>query len=1405
MSSAIRLPRWCFLTASGGAALLALAWLGAGARPPSESAPRPDLAADFAKTVRPLLRKHCLACHSTKAHKGDLDLERFASLETVRKDLHAWQQVADQITIGEMPPRTRPQPSAAERKSLLGWIRALFAAEARARAGDPGPAPLRRLDNAEYENTVRDLIGVELRPARDFPADGAAGEGFANASAALAMSPALIDRYLRAAKDIAGHAVLLPDGIRFSTKMNRRDWAAEVLAELRRTYAPYGPDGRLPLLPTLEATLRHRDVLAAGQRSFDDVATAEKLSPKYLRALWSVLNDKSASQPLDTIRARWRAARDPRKDAAAIAAEIAAWQARLWKVVKVGSYVDEVSTTPHESTARQVPRDPVSASVVPLRLALKPAPGQAEVVLELAARELTGAAPRGHVVWQRPRLESKKGPPLLLRDYASFGPAYEIDTAALFRDAAKYLDAVSESAHDRKATVADLARKHALDAALFQRWLDLVALRPTSPEPFDFAKAATTSPAAPLSLLDEQHPKNVQRPAINGWRSKGAELPIVLANASERVERIPGTARPRQVVVHPTPGDMVAVTWTSPLAGVARVAARISHAHPDCGNGVAWWLAQRRDGKEITLTAGVLDRGGAAEAPVQSVRLAKGDVLVLAIDARNGDHSCDLTEIGLTITSMAKPGRTWDLSADVAQSILDANPHADRHGNRGVWSFVKGSARRATERQAAGIAIPPGSILARWRAVAADPDRRDEASNLARRVQILLAGPRPASNGPDAILYDGLLAPNSPLLRGLDRARLPRLAPGKDGFALPRQRFGTLPGGSATEDANLVVPVGSVTRIRLPAALLRDYVFVVEGRRVGNIAGVVQFTVAPATTDATTPWDGKSPLAADANDPAYRKLLAGYAEFRRVFPLFVCFPKVVPDDVTVSLKMYHREDEPLGRLFLDDASARRLDRLWAELRFISRQPVAENDYLPQFIGYTTQDTPKELQQFFLDRRPWFQKKAADFRAEEVAAEPAHLRALLDFADRAYRRPLRAEEKQQLLGLHKALRTKGVPHDAAFRSVLARVLVSPNFLYRVEKAPPGAKPALVADLELATRLSYFLWASLPDAELRRSAEKGELRDPAKLTAQVKRMLHSSQVRGLATEFGLQWLQVRDIREHREKSEKLFPTFDDGMREAFFEEAALLFQDCFQSDRPVTELLDGDHVFVNETLARHYGLADVKGSEWRKRIGARKLGRGGVLTLSAVLTKQAGASRTSPILRGNWVVQVLLGEKLPRPPANVPQLPAGEDTSKLSVRQLVEQHTKDASCAHCHRRIDPFGFALEGYDPIGRRRTTDLAGRPVDARAALEGGIALDGIDGLRDYLVKRRRDDFLRTFCRKLLGYALGRSLTLADGPLVDEMLQSLQASEYRVSAAILPIVRSTPFRFMRGSEQLDER
>lgn len=1350
---------------------------------------------EYAATIQPLVKKYCLECHSTKAKKGSLDLERFNSLEQVRKDLKPWQGLIEMIETGEMPPKSKPQPTAEERKKLLTWTRTFLDAEARARAGDPGLIPLRRLSNAEFNYTIRDLTGVDLQPAREFPADGAAGEGFTNAAEALAeMSPTLLDKYLAAVKEVADHAVLLPDGFRFSKAKTRRDWTDETHASLRQFYARYTKDGRLPLQPYLRATIRHREELSAGKVTIEMVAEKEKLEPKYLKILWVTLTDEKPSFPLERIRARWKTSSE--KDLPALLAEITAWQAPLWKTVPIGSYRDN-------KTVRQEPNDPAAVALAPVRLKLKPAPGQSEVVLYLVSRSVAGKGSEGQVVWQRPRLEGGKKT-LLLRDYPEFGPAYEIDFASVFADTGKYLAAAVEAANDRKQSPEDLATKHGVDAGWLKRWIEVLAVEPLVKETVKAPEMGKEVPALPLELLDDQLEKKPDRPAINGWKKKGIDLPVLVTNSSDKTENIPGRMSAHRVAVHPTPAEFVAVVWKSPLAGLVRVTAGVAHAHPACGNGVAWWLEQRRGERATSYAEGVLDLGGEVSLPGKTLKVDKGDFVMLAVDARDGNHSCDLTEINLTITEIEKPGRMWNLAGDVANNVLSGNPHADKLGNKDIWRFVRGPARRAIKGTSSGTKIPAGSLLARWREAAADPARKDEVGKLANQVSTLLKGTRPTGEKhPDRLLYDSLVSVEGPLFQGLDLRKLGKPRPGAQRYGLAKEQFGKHPlGKQSVGEADLVAPANKVVEVRLPASLLRDYEFVVEGKLDPSADDrVVQFQVltTPPTPDAA--WDGKGPLVAATGSAAYKQILAGYAEFRACFPPFICFPQIIPTDEVVCLKLYHREDEPLQRLFLDDAQARKLDRLWEEQRFISQWPITEHKNLPLFIGFVTQDQPKALVVFYEGKREPFRKRAEEFEKEMAAAASKQMDALLAFAARAYRRPLRDKEKEDLRDLYARLRKKEAGHEEAFRGVLARVLMSPSFLFRVEEAPPGKEAKPVNDWELASRLSYFLWSTAPDEELRQAATLGRLRDPKVLAEQTSRMLKDERVRALAIEFGTQWIHVRGFDELKEKNEKLFPTFDARLRKAIYEESILFFKDLFQNDQPVNRVLDADYTFLDETLAKHYGIPGIAGLQWRKVEGVRKYGRGGILGLASVQSKQAGASRTSPVLRGNWVVETLLGEKLPRPPADVPRLPEEEGGKDgLTMRQLVEKHTRLPQCANCHQRIDPFGFALERYDPIGRLREKDFGGLAVDSRVKLRDGTEFTGIDGLRNYLLTKKKDVIVRLFCRKLLGYALGRAVTLSDDPLIDEIVVELNKKDGQVSAAVLAITRSQQFRSIRGKD-----
>jgi hypothetical protein len=412
-----------------------------------------------------------------------------------------------------------------------------------------------------------------------------------------------------------------------------------------------------------------------------------------------------------------------------------------------------------------------------------------------------------------------------------------------------------------------------------------------------------------------------------------------------------------------------------------------------------------------------------------------------------------------------------------------------------------------------------------------------------------------------------------------------------------------------------------------------------------------------------------------------------------------------------------------------------------------------------------------------------------------------LDAALAFAEKAYRRPLRPGEIAGLRDLYRELRDEDLPHDEAWRLVLARILISPAFLYRLEMPGPGNRPTPVSDHELASRLSYFLWSSIPDDTLGHLAASGRLSDPDVLAAQARRMLMDNKVRRLATEFACQWLHVYDFDSLDEKSERHFPTFN-GLRGAMYEETILFFTDLFRRDLPALSFLDADHTFLNGRLAEHYGIPEVTGDNWRRVEGIKSYGRGGILGLATTLAKQSGASRTSPILRGNWVSEVLLGEKLPKPPPGVPQLPDDEDmTGGLSVRELVERHSRDVKCAVCHTKIDPIGFSLEAYDAIGRRRVTDLGGRPIEVDATMKDGTRFSGLDGLRTHLLTNRREAVARQFSRKLLGYALGRAVQLSDVPLLDEMTRVV-ANGGRIGEVVEAIVRSPQFREIRGRDMV---
>ncbi|MCA9249048.1 MAG: DUF1592 domain-containing protein, partial [Planctomycetales bacterium] len=832
--------------------------------------------------------------------------------------------------------------------------------------------------------------------------------------------------------------------------------------------------------------------------------------------------------------------------------------------------------------------------------------------------------------------------------------------------------------------------------------------------------------------------------------------------------------------------------------------AKVAHAHPACGNGVAWWLEMRTPARSAIFDEGAVDLGKTASVEPTALRVSPGDQIVLAIDARDRNHVCDLTQIEMKVTQLGDAEQIWDLAADLVNSIHDGNPHADSLGNAKVWSIAEGpSEKRPRQLLAAG---PLTRAWSQWRSAAADPQRHEEATRHAERIQgLLMLAQNSAGDLGDAPLRKRLLTLGGPLLRGIDLERLVGKRQEASNFGMPAAAFGQTSDVPQARPEDLVTPLGEIVELQLPAMLLREMPFVVDAVVVGGELPVARVELLAETPAANTSWDGSGPLLVNATaENSMEKINAGFAEFRQCFPTFICFPQVIPTDEVVCLKTFHREDEPLKRLFLSAAEAKEIDRLWEEHRFISHFPTTENEYLPLFIGFVTQDQTQETLKFFEGFREPFGERAAEFEAEFANAAPPQLTQLYAFAARAYRRPLTERERAALDALYRTLRARPMPHDEAFRGVLARVFISPSFLMHVERTVAGKSPIEVDDWELASRLSYFLWSSQPDDELRGLAAAGRLHDSEVLAAQARRMLRDERVRALAIEFGTQWIHVRGFDQLDEKNEKLFPEFDASLRQAIYEESILFFQHLFQENRPPTDILAADYAFLNERLAQHYGVPQVQGDQWRRVDGVRAFGRGGILGLASVHAKQAGASRTSPVLRGNWVAETLLGEKLPLPPPNVPQLPEAENGNDgLTMRALVEKHVRAAECAVCHVRIDPLGFALERYDPIGRRREFDLGGLPLDTTAQLRDGTRFAGIEGLREYLLTTKRKTVLGVFCRRLLGYALARETTLSDTLLIDQMVEQLNSDEGRLGDAVRLIVLSPQFRSIRGADYED--
>ncbi len=602
--------------------------------------------------------------------------------------------------------------------------------------------------------------------------------------------------------------------------------------------------------------------------------------------------------------------------------------------------------------------------------------------------------------------------------------------------------------------------------------------------------------------------------------------------------------------------------------------------------------------------------------------------------------------------------------------------------------------------------------------------------------------------------------------------------------------------------------------------------------------------------------------AARVNDPDLvvpaserSRYQASFARFASVFPdtFYITergryFPDNTEDKGRLLSAGYHsvmgffRDDAPLMELILDTKAQQELNRLWDEFDYIANFTArtfvqyffnqsgevlgkGAESASPRPPDHEVTDTPV----IFGLRDAYLAKAAADPKNDPVAprairdhfervnstlrslektrveAESKHLDALVKFASSAYRRPLTPPERDDILAYYRTLRDKDrLSHEDAVRDSIVSVLMSPHFLYRLDRLEvdllesnaTGASVRPLSSYAIASRLSYFLWSSMPDAELLRHAARGDLQRPEILLTQARRMLQDERVRDFATEFAGNWLDFRHFETYNSVDRERFPTFTNELREAMFQEPVHYVQNLIRNNRPVLEMLYGQYTFVNPVLAKHYGMPEPKSAAsdtWVRVDDAAQYGRGGLLPMAVFLTNSSPGLRTSPVKRGYWLVHRVLGETIPPPPPVVPELPQDESKTDLPLRAVLAQHRSNPACSGCHARFDVYGLAFEGYGPVGEARTKDLANRPVDASATLPGDVQVTGLAGVQSFIREHRQKDFEDNLSRKLLAYALSRSLQLSDEPLIARMQARLAAREDRFHTLIETIVASPQF------------
>ncbi|MFT5300197.1 MAG: hypothetical protein ACI814_000971, partial [Mariniblastus sp.] len=1150
---------------------------------------------EYQSTIQPLFKRYCYECHSNDATEADIDLALFQTTVDVQLQINVWLKVRQMLDSGQMPPKDALQSTDDERTRMQKWVRRVLADEATTHAGDPGPLLLRRLNNDEYTYTIGDLTGIEsLDPTREFPIDGAAGEGFTNVGSGQGMSPALVQKYLDAAKQVADHLVLLPDGIRFSPNTTRRDQTDELLAKIQVFYRQFTEDGGgaeidlhgikfntnqgglLPLEKYLAATLAERDELQNDRKTIEIVARERGLNARYLGTLWKALSHDSPERPsflMDPIRESWRESKQ--HDAASLTAEIARAQKTLWKFNSVGHIGREGGP---KSWMQAV--SPITSSHE-FRVKLPDAQRRSEIVVYLNASDLGDGNQQDFVVWQRPRIEFKASnagvahPPILLRDIQSLSAQVKQTIASESARTRQYLAAVAKLPTSLQ-SIEEFASAVELNPRLLRQWNDLAGFE-------ERTKRKITG------RFTERLTRIANDEALNGWGSH--QTPSLLTNQSDQPINVSTLTVPaRGVTVHPSPTLESVITWQSPVNTSIDMEGLVADADNKCGNGAGWRLEVITKTGTTVLAKGSIENGREQRFKAdETLDFEVGDIVSLVVTALKNDHSCDTTHVDFKLSETAGEQRVWDLASDIVDNVLDDNPLPDSYGNEHVWHFCATPSKPQAE-----SAIPAGSLLARWRIAVAQSKPTAEIEEFATAIEeVLTAKNADSMNDADKKLRAILLDWKGPLgwVDVVDDTPIASNVDLNGRFGLAPTLFGKHPNGRQVDAVDLCLQSPRMVEIRLPAALAAGAEFVTNGllHETSGIEGSVQLQV---TTEMLKPNSVSPalPVLVHPNRSAQAGAEAAITEFQELFPPALCYSRLVPVDEVVTLTLFYREDEKLKRLMLDDVQAAELDRLWDELYYVSQEPLKLVVAFEQIAEFATQDNPGLVKSLAPMRGP-INQRADAFQKRLLDSEPDHVDAVVEFAERAWRRPLTKAQAKNLRELYDRLRQREISHEQAIRLALARVLASPAFLYKLEKPAPGNSAAPVSDLELATRLSYFLWSSSPDDALRSVALAGQLTNETELIAQTRRMLKHARTRRLAIHFACQWLHLRDFDKNDDKNEKLYPEFAE-LRGDLYEETVRFFDDMFRNDRSILGLLDANYTFLNESLANHYGIAGVK---------------------------------------------------------------------------------------------------------------------------------------------------------------------------------------------------------------------